>query len=458
MRWTACILACAAATMAGLLISCSTTAGSGSGMSTVNVVLSDPATCQAPSGPFAHVYVTITDVKADTNANAAAGDSTWVDLTPGLSSAPKQIDLLGQANNQCFLASLGSTQELQAGNYQQIRVLLASNNTSVSNNACTGSANCVVLNDGTAAPLQLSSESQTGIKIPSGQIASGGFSIDSGQTKDLDIDFNTCVSIVAEGNGSYRLKPVLHAGEVSTTSTSINGTVLDKTTGKAIGGSVLVALEQKDSSGTDRIYMSTTADASGGFVFCPLPAGSYDVVIVAETSGGVAYAPAVITGVSPGETVSTVQLTAAAAPATLNGTVTTAGTSAGTGADIQLSWLEAASSTLTVTVPLLPNATQSSAMLTVSTVGGSGCPTGTDCASYTAQMPAAALYLGAYASSGITLTQAASAGYTADAMAFVPSSGGTADCSPSEVKSTTAVTPVAGTTASVAALAFTGCQ
>ena len=37
----------------------------------------------------------------------------------------------------------------------------------------------------------------------------------AGQTKDLNIDFNACASIVQQGNGQFRLKPVLHAGEVS---------------------------------------------------------------------------------------------------------------------------------------------------------------------------------------------------------------------------------------------------
>jgi hypothetical protein len=91
--------------------------------------------------------------------------------------------------------------------------------------------------------LLLSSQSKTGLKIPSGQIASGGFTIAAGETKDLDIDFNTCASIVIEGNGQYRLKPVLHAGEVSTTSTSINGKVLDQATGNPVNGVGTVALE-----------------------------------------------------------------------------------------------------------------------------------------------------------------------------------------------------------------------
>ena len=398
-----------------------TPASTTSGMASASVMLSDPATCQAPSGPFAHVYVTITDVKASVNSAAGDNDPSFVDLTPGLSAAPKQIDLLGQANNQCFLASLGATTQLQAGSYQQIRVFLADNPSSVSNNACSGSANCVALTAGGSYPLQLSSESKTGIKIPSGQIANGGFTINAGETKDIDIDFNTCISIVQEGNGKYRLKPVLHAGEVTTTSTSINGTIVDSATGNPINGQVLVALEQKDSNGIDRVFMSTLATSAGSFVFCPLPAGTYDVVIVAENSSGVAYAPIVITGVSPGNALSTVKASAqvapGSAPITLSGSVTTqtASPAAATAADIQVSALETVTSGLTVTIPLLPNATQSSAVLTFATASGSTCPAGTDCANYQMILPAATSYVGTFSTSGTTLSLSASAASTSGA-------------------------------------------
>jgi hypothetical protein len=449
--------------LAGILISCSSSSPKPtSGLATANVVVSDPATCQAPSGPFSHVYVTITDVQASTNPNAGDNDPSFVDLTPGLSSSPKQVDLLGEANNQCFLASLGSTTQLQAGNYQQIRIILANNNTTVANNACTGAANCVVLNNGTTGTLQLSSEATTGIKIPSGQIAGGQFSIGAGQTEDLDIDFNACASIVQEGNGQYRLKPVLHAGEVSTTATSINGTVLDSVTGKAVAGQVTVALEQKDATGVDRIFMAESADSSGGFTFCPLPAGTYDLVIVAETSTNLAYAPVVITGLSPGDTAGSVvlQASAATAPATITGSITSQGSSSAIPVDAQVSFLQQLTNGPTVTIPLLPNASQPSSMLALTTAAGSTCATGTDCAAYSAELSASPAFVGAYASSGATLVQGAtsSAAYTVDAIAFVPSSGGTLDCSPSELKTSTAVMPVPASSVSAATLAFTGCQ
>jgi len=446
------------------------TTTSGSGMATVTTMISDPATCAAPDGPYAHVYVTITDVQANVSASAGDNDSGWVDLTPNLKKTPKQIDLLGQANNQCFLASLGDSQQLQAGTYQQIRVILADNSLSVSGNLCGASANCVVLNSDPSKPraLQLSSEAKTGLKIPSGQIAKGGFTIAAGETKDLDIDFNTCASIVREGNGQFRLKPVLHAGEVSTTSSSINGKVLDKSTGNPVNGSVTVNLEQKDKAGVDRIVMSTMAGTDGTFVFCPLPAGTYDVVVVGTRSDGAFYDPTIVTAVSTGSTTGTLNLylpqTTATSTANLAGLVTSQNTAmAGTVADVALSTLESVNS-VTYTIPLPPTTTQTTGTLAVETAPSTAtltCPTGTDCASYTLQVPSGGPYIGAWTSGGVTPAQSAAlATYVVDGFATVPSSGGTLDCNPSELQSTPA-SALSGTgpfNVAVPNLAFVQCQ
>ena len=444
-----------------------TTSGTTSSTGMATVSISDPATCAGPSGPFAHVYVTISDIQVHTSATAAATDPGWVDLAPSLASSPKQIDLLGQSNNQCFLATLGATLELQAGTYQQIRIILTDSATLVSNNQCSGSgtANCVVLSaDNKPYALQLSSEAKTGLKIPSGQIASGGFTIGAGQTKDLNIDFDTCASIVQLGNGQFRLKPVLHAGEVSTTSTSINGTVVDKTSSKPISGSVLVALEQKDSMGVDRIMMTTLAKADGTFVFCPISPGVYDVVVVASVSGGSTYAPAIVTGVSNGAATGQIALStplpSGLDTATLSGKVTTQSASnTGTAADVGISALETVSSG-TYSIPLVPNTQQTSATSTVTTIASSSCATGTNCANYSLLLPAAGAFSGAYSTTGANLTPtSAYASYVIDGIAYVPSSGGTLDCSPSEQKSQTYALTAGGVViAATSPLAFTQCQ
>ena len=90
-----------------LLVGCSgNSSNSQSGF--VNVSVSDPPTCSAPSGPYSHVFVTVTDVTIHASANARPNDSGWVDLTPNLKNSPQQVDLLAQANTECFLAMLGS--------------------------------------------------------------------------------------------------------------------------------------------------------------------------------------------------------------------------------------------------------------------------------------------------------------------------------------------------------------
>ncbi len=452
-----------------IVVACSstTTGTTGSGMAQVHVMVSDPATCQTPNGPFSHVFVTITDVQANTSATAGDNDAGWADLTPSLSKSPMQVDLLGQANNQCFLATLGDNLQLQPGSYQQIRIILAANSVSVSGNNCTSSANCVVIAaDSSVHALQLSSEAQTGLKIPSGQIASGAFTIGAGETKDLDIDFITCESIVHQGNGQYRLKPVLHAGEVSTTSTSINGKVLDGATGNPVSGSVMVAVEQKDAGGIDRVQRATLAASDGSFVFCPLPAGTYDVVIVGTRSDGAIYEPSIVTGVAVGSTTGNVNLFALASASlsisTLKGTVTSQNSSsAGTVADVELSVLETVNAQ-TYTIPLAPTSTQNSATVSVETAAPSGtltCPTGTDCANYSLAVSSGSANVGAWSSGGTSLAANITlATYKMDGLAFVPSSGGATDCTPSEQTTAAFTLAAGGGTVAVDTLAFTSCQ
>src|SRR5712692_10498094 len=334
----------------------------------VNTSVSDPPTCSAPSGPYSHVFVTVTDVKIHSSSNAGANDPGWIDLTPDLKNSPKQVDLLAQASTECFLAMLGSKKEIQAGIYQQIRVFLAPDNTSISGNQCSAApgspANCVVLAaDNSVHALQLASEAQSGLKIPSGQIAGGKFTIGSGETKDLDIDFNACASIVVTGNGQFILKPVLHAGEVGTSS-AINGTVIDSATGiPVVGGTTVVALEQKDANGVDRVLLSTLADSSGNFALCPVPTGSYDLVVAAVNGAGVFYAATVTTGVQAGTAVGNIPVNpepsasgASTAAASLTGVVQTSGSSGAVSEIVTLSALQTAGisgTDLQFTMPLV---------------------------------------------------------------------------------------------------------
>jgi hypothetical protein len=253
---------------------------------------------------------------------------------------------------------------------------------------------------------------------------------------------------------------VLNAGTLGST-TSISGKVVDGVTKAVVqGGKVVVALERTDSTGVDRIIMETVPDSAGNFSFCPVPAGSYDVVAVAINGAGVAYAATVTTGVQPGNTLTEVPLVAqtgtSTSPATITGQVTTAKSLiSGTPANITLSTLQGISQTVMVTVPQV---TSTSALLSLATGTNSFCSSNTQCANYTVQVPAMNPNLGAFNASGTTYTQATgSVTFVVDALAFVPNSSNTANCSPSEQK-TTAQAVTAGGTLNAPVVAFTQCQ
>jgi hypothetical protein len=431
----------------------------------VNAALSDPATCSAPAGPYSHVFVTVTDVKIHTNTSAEGNEGGWIDLTPDLKNSPKQVDLLSQPDTRCFLAMLGSKTEVQAGSYQQIRIYLADDNTSISGNQCAAApghpANCVILAaDSSVHALKLTSEAKTGLKIPSGQIAGGKFTIGAGETKDLDIDFNACASIVATGGGQFILKPVLHAGEVALSS-SINGTIVDSVTGQAIvGGAAIVALEQKDSTSVDRVLMSTTADGNGGFALCPVPTGSYDLVVAAVNGAGVFYAGTVTTGVQNGTSVGKIPLTPEpgpnTGPASLTGAVETSSTSGAISEIVMLSALQTISiggSNVLVTIPLVQ---QSLATANVTTEGAASCESGFDCVDFTLALPGVNAFVGSFGVGGTVYSQGAGpAIYTVDAQP-ISHQDDTQACGQADAQSSAiAVTP--GNSFSAGTLTFTGC-
>jgi hypothetical protein len=457
----------------GGLVACSTGgSSSGSTMGKVTVSLSDPPTCASPKGAFDSVFVTIQDVQIHQSASAGPNDAGWVDLTPNLKSSPQQVDLLGIANNQCFLATLGSNTDLQAGSYQQIRVILTSTATVTGvNNPCGGNvANCVVLHsDGSQHPLDLSSELQTGIKIPSGQLTGGKFTIAAGETKDLNIDFDACASIIAESNGHYRLKPVLHAGEMSLTSAPVSGTLVDSVTLNPVAGATaIVALELKDGSGIDRVKMQVSPDpTTGNFVLCPVPDGTYDVVAVMVGPSGTAYAATITTGVQRGMALGKIPMVAQSglntSDASITGTVTTTTGSAATSADITLFAMQQVTLNGASVNAIIPLAQQSSATAPLTTASGS-CGSNKDCGTYTVAVPAMWPNIGAAGSSTYTQdTTTTPIKYSIGGTAFVPMSGSTLDCSPSEVIVTTklgggdlTVTP--GNPSTAAGIDFTGCQ
>lgn len=441
------------AVLAVILVSCagSNYGMSGAGMGTIHVSLTDPPSCMFPDGNFKHVYVSIRSVQANISDTATDNSSGWQELAPQLNAQPVQIDLFSTASTSCLLTALGSNGALPAGNYQQIRLLLVANSGSpgpvpASNNCGSQGYNCVVLSDASIHQLDLSSQANTGLKIPPGQVMGGPISVGAGQDVDLNIDFNACASIILEGNGQYRLKPVLTAQQVGTSNTGISGQVVDANTQlPVVGGRVIVALETKDATGTDTIFMQADADSSGNFNFCPLPSGvTFDVVAVAVSGTDAAYNPTIAVGIPGGTNLGAIPVIpetgAPSGPATFQGFVTATTGTAAASTDVLVSAIQVVplggGSTLPVTIPAEATSTSAS-VANLSVDSATNCPpappANANCAEYALIEPASNPSVSIFSSGKLSAYSTPVSGdvlYSIRANAFVPLSGGTSDCMP----------------------------
>ena len=485
------------------LVGCSSINQSGNSASTgtVNTTLSDPPTC---TGTFSSVFVTVTKVEANLSSSAGPNDNGWQTLVD-LTSSPVQVDLmkLNPTATPGFCGTLFTLGQkvLPAGKYQQIRLILLSNSpasgtATPSNNACGAAGfNCVVPNgSSTPAELQLSSQDQTGIKIPSSQITSGGLTVMANQSVDLNIDIDSCASIVREGNGQYRFKPVLHAGEVTLNTNTISGSVVEASNGPNPGSPVpnaIVLLEQPDpnNSAIDRVVMSGLTQQDGTFAFCPLMSSNtnFDVVVSGQTTQQGAltttttYNPTVVFNVPVGGATGNIPLYAettstsgtgltSTLPGTISGQI--ASSAAGNtpvAGDVELSALQSVtngSNTISITVPVFQAASQPPNFTTnTTTSSGGGCATSTaDCIGYSLLLPASSPAIGTFSSSSaISFTAPSSttqATYTVNALA--DGSNELLTCSPASVTSNSVnVTP--GSTVNAASeptlnFSLTGCS
>ncbi len=479
--------------VAGLLVTVAAflvlqSCGSGTGftssqsMGSASVSISDPPSCAAPNGSFTHVFITIRSVQAHISSTATDDTSGWQELAPQLNTNPIQVDLLNlPQEGACLLKQLGSTSSLPVGDYQQIRLLLVANNPSSgpvpASNGCASLGqvfNCVVDTSNNFFELELSSQANTGLKIPPGQVVGGPIHVAAGQSVDINIDFNACASIVPVDGSGFRLRPTLTAGQISSNTTGISGKVIDSVTQAPIAGAQ-VALEQVDSGSIDRIVMQAASDAGGNFNFCPLPTGAVFDVVVDAINGSVAYNATVALNV-PGSTALNIPLVAetgaATGPGVIQGFVTAVNGMAGANIDAAMSAFQTVSlsggGSRQVTIPLENTATQTSTP-TIAVESATSCPagspTGAFCEQYTLVVPASNPSVGTFSAGSITFSAPAAGDvlYTVEASATKPMSGGTTICSPSvqttnQDSTSMPLKVTAGATATAKQIDFSACS
>lgn len=254
--------------------------GTAQPLGTLKVGLTDAPSCKVGKADLAKVWVTVERVRVHASADAADSASGWSEI---VLNPTQRVDLLSLTNGTLF--ALGTT-PLPAGAYTQVRLVLSPNR------GAAPYANAVVLVGSTAEiPLDTPSAAQSGLKIIR------PFTVAPNTVVDLVIDFDACRSIVARGNGSYALKPVLSASLV--TVAAIQGYVDPTVPG------VLVSAQKNG-----EVVRSTVPAADGKFLLAYLDAAAapFDVVITAP-----ARATAVVSGV-PATTTALTQLNASTAP------------------------------------------------------------------------------------------------------------------------------------------------
>ncbi len=156
-----------------------------------------------------------------------------------------RVNLLDLVNGT--FAELGAV-ELEAGEYEQIRLILGGNNS--------------VTVDGQSYSLKVPSAQQSGLKL------NVDFTIESGTTTELLLDFDAQQSVHKRGaNQTYIMRPVIHAN-VRTLTGDIEGSV-----SPASSRPWILAM-----SGTDTVSTTLADSASGDFELVGLKTGTYDVV------------------------------------------------------------------------------------------------------------------------------------------------------------------------------------
>jgi len=234
--------------------------GATSGTGTLRVALTD-----APACGFDAVNVTIEKVRLHRSANAGNDEAGWHDLPL---QAPRRVNLLDLQNG--VLAELGQM-PLEAGRYQQLRLVLADAGSGGGVSPESGFANSVVPMGEPERRLETPSAQQSGLKL------GVDLEVRADQLVDLVLDFDACKSVLRAGqSGRYSLKPVIAV--IPRFISGVRGTLQ-----ATWPSGTMVSLQQSGAvvRATAPAPAGTTGFAAGEFLLSPVAPGTYDLVVAA---------------------------------------------------------------------------------------------------------------------------------------------------------------------------------
>ena len=190
-------------------------------------------------GDYEEVLIDVQGLQIHTSQGIEAGEGSWVNL-------PVNKGIYNLLDLRNGMDTLLATVEMPAGNISQMRLVLGNNNR--------------IKVNGEYFNLDTPSAQQSGLKF------NINAQLEEGVEYELWIDFDAARSVVARGNGTYGLKPVIRTFHEASTG-AMKGLVMPleaKATVKAI-------------TGTDTL--ATIPSEDGKFMFKGLAPGSYKVLI-----------------------------------------------------------------------------------------------------------------------------------------------------------------------------------
>lgn len=250
------------------------------GTGTLSVGLTDSST-----GKYLAIYVTIDEVQVNKNNPSSNGNSGWKTVATPM----KTYNLLKLVNG---LTEILGENELEAGAYQQVRLIIGK--TAESENNIDGVphpyANYVVLADDSYVELKIPSGYQTGVKLVH------NFDVAEGSFVELVLDFDACKSVVETGSEKYILKPAIKVIETAN-KYQVNGTVTEQNTDPALPiKGALVSAQISDGSSASVVRSTLTSDVEGQegqYSLLLSPGQTYNMVVYSDKKvDGQLYLPA----------------------------------------------------------------------------------------------------------------------------------------------------------------------
>jgi hypothetical protein len=249
----------------------------GGGTGTLSLALTD-SSCSG----YKAIYVTIDEVHVKRNDSSSNGNSGWRIVARPM----KTYNLLKLVNG---VTEVLGEDELKAGAYQQIRLMIGK--TPESENNINGEphphANYLVLNDDSYENLKIPSGLQTGVKLVH------NFSVDEDSFVELVLDFEACKSVVETGSGKYILKPTIKVIE-TVDKTIVYGVVNEADTEPLTPIPVRASVSAQISEGfSASVVRSTLTSDLAEYSLLLSPGQTYNIVVYSEGKiEGQLYSPA----------------------------------------------------------------------------------------------------------------------------------------------------------------------